>query len=54
MGNVMAPVPYDVPRLENDEHSCAGDELARVYRELGVVGGGGRLLCGRHIGGALL
>ena len=49
MGNVMAPVPYDVPRLKNDECSHAGDELARAYRELGVVGGGGGQCFGLRI-----
>ena len=42
-GNVMAPVPYDVPRLPKDLAgiNAAGDVLARFYREQGVRGGGG-------------
>jgi hypothetical protein len=48
---VMAPVPYDVPRLPNDIEGLrvAGDELAAFYREMGVPGGGGGLLFGMRV-----
>jgi hypothetical protein len=50
-GLVMAPVPYDVPRLPNDIEGLrvAGDELAAFYREMGVPGGGGGLLFGMRV-----
>ena len=51
MGNVMAPVPYDVPRLPKDLQgvAAAGEALAQFYRECGVDGGGGGELFGLRI-----
>ena len=51
MGNVMAPVPYDVPRLATDLDGieAAGGALACFYRECGVIGGGGGELFGLRI-----
>ena len=51
MGNVMAPVPYDMPRLPLDlaAAEAAGEALARFYRECGVLGGGGGELFGLRI-----
>ena len=50
-GLLMAPVPYDVPRLPPDTPGlqAAGDALARCYRSLGVLGGGGGVLFGLRI-----
>ena len=50
-GLLMAPVPYDVPRLPPDTPGlkAAGDELARCYRSLGVLGGGGGVFFGLRI-----
>ena len=50
-GLVMAPVPYDVPRLPKDLPglTAAGDALARYYRDVGVIGGGGGVLFGLRI-----
>eukprot|EP00966_Prymnesium_polylepis_P007983 183697-Prymnesium_polylepis.1 len=51
MGNVMAPVPYDVPKLPRDLKGveAAGEAFARFYRECGVLGGGGGELFGLRI-----
>ena len=51
MGNVMAPVPYDVPRLPRDVAGveAAGEALAAFYRACGVLGGGGGELFGLRI-----
>lgn len=49
-GQIMAPVPYDVPRLaRSPELIAAGDALAAMYREMGVLGGGGGTLFGLSI-----
>ena len=46
-GLVMAPVPYDVPRLSAAVPGLreAAGTLARLYRRMGVIGGGGGALC---------
>jgi hypothetical protein len=51
MGNVMAPVPYDVPKLPPDLEGVApaGESMARFFRECGVLGGGGGELFGLRI-----
>ena len=51
MGNVMAPVPYDVPRLPGSLPGIdeCGGSLARFYRECGVPGGGGGRMFGLRI-----
>ena len=51
MGQVMAAVPYDVPRLPKELKGVdeAGEALARFYRECGVHGGGGGELFGLRI-----
>ena len=51
MGNVMAPVPYDVPRLPLDTEGveAASETLASFYRQCGVLGGGGGTLFGLRI-----
>ena len=51
MGVVMAPVPYDVPRLPQSlpGADAAGEALAHFYRECGVYGGGGGELFGLRI-----
>lgn len=51
MGNVMAPVPYDVPRLppKLPGLECFVAELVHFYRERGVYGGGGGVLFGLTI-----
>ena len=50
-GIIMPPVPYDVPRLPKDTPGLAeaGLLLSQIYREIGVMGGGGGLLCGIRI-----
>jgi hypothetical protein len=50
-GVVMAPVPYDVPRVPPrlDGLAAASAALAEAYRRVGVEGGGGGLLFGLTI-----
>ena len=50
-GLIMAPVPYDVPHLRTTITGLteAGTALAALYREMGVIGGGGGSLCGLTI-----
>ncbi len=51
LGHVRAPIPFDVPRLPPQTPGLqeAGATLARLYRAMGVAGGGGGLLCGLRI-----
>ena len=50
-GQLMAPVPYDVPRLPKSipDLEQAGATLASYYQEMGVHGGGGGMLFGLRI-----
>jgi len=50
-GVVMARVPYDVPQLVRNQPGFeeAGAALARLWRGMGVLGGGGGTLCDLRI-----
>jgi len=50
-GVLRPAIPFDVPRLPPRTPGLqeAGATLARLYRALGLVGGGGGLLCGLRI-----
>ena len=51
MGNVMAPIPYDMPRLPKsvDGLTAAANALASFYRLCGVPGGGAGTLFHKRI-----